>query len=279
MRQVDVHVREVQKEGLVLVVAHEPHAFFHVAFGDPALVGLRLNDVFISQQGQRWVFIVFFLPAHVIAVRNAVIAVESVARGQKCSLIAAVPFADNFGGVSLGFEEFGDGDFTGIESDALTGKEHPAPIERAKANARGIATGEHGPARRRTHRRRHVKVGESHAFFGHFVECRRFVDARPITAEVPIAEVVAVDQNDIGLHICPFAILSAMAFEIFAIYYTLFSQWMQVSANLCFLPLSSKTLCCATCHTSSPASQYQTPGTICEYQGGHCNSTPILFAP
>ena len=47
--QVNVHVGEVEEEGLVFVVAHETDAFFDVAFGDAALVGLCLDDFFVAQ--------------------------------------------------------------------------------------------------------------------------------------------------------------------------------------------------------------------------------------
>ena len=44
-----MHVGEVEKEGLVFVVAHEADAFFDVAFGDAALVGLCLDDFLVAQ--------------------------------------------------------------------------------------------------------------------------------------------------------------------------------------------------------------------------------------
>ena len=65
-------------------------------------------------KGRGGFFVVFFLYPHVVAIGNAVIAVESVAGGQKFWLVSAVPFADYFGGVAFVFEEFGDGDFAGI---------------------------------------------------------------------------------------------------------------------------------------------------------------------
>ena len=44
-----MHVGEVEEETAVFVVAHETDAFFDVAFGDAALVGLRLDDFFAAQ--------------------------------------------------------------------------------------------------------------------------------------------------------------------------------------------------------------------------------------
>ena len=40
-------------------------------------------------------------------------------------LIAEMPFADDGGGVALIFEDFGDGDFVGVDSFLIAGEENP----------------------------------------------------------------------------------------------------------------------------------------------------------
>ncbi len=173
--------------------------FFDVAFRDAALVGLGLDDGLVSEERQWWEApIVPALNSHVIAVGNPVVAVEAVSCRKMILLIAAVPLADDFHRVSHVLEETGDRGFARVESDSLTRKQHPATVELAKADTRGIATREHRASRGRADGGGHVEIGEPGTLGGHPVESGRLVDFGAVASEVTVAEVVAVDQDDVG---------------------------------------------------------------------------------
>ena len=118
--------------------------------------------------------------------------------GQEFGLIPAVPLADDFSGVTLVFEQASDGDLGGVQSQALAGEEDPAPVEGAEPDARRVAAGEHPASGWRADRGCHVEVGEAATFPGHSVEGGGLVDGRAVAAEVAIAEIVAVDEDDVG---------------------------------------------------------------------------------
>ena len=208
---------EVQEERLVDVLAKELDRPFDVATGEHRLVGLLLDHVLPVHQRQRRIgkhggwrepdrsqrvgvleVGVADLGAHVVAVRQPEPSVEPVVGRQELGLIATVPLADDLGGVAGVAEHRRDRVLVGVEPEAHAGEEDVQSVEVVEADARRVRAGQHGPARRRTHGGGHVEAGEPHTFTGELIDPRRVVEFGSVAAEVAVAEVVAVDQHDVG---------------------------------------------------------------------------------
>ena len=121
--------------------------------------------------------------------------VEAVHRRQKFVAVAEMVLAELAGGVAHGFERRGDGRRLRRHADGGAGLAH-----RGQPGAdRQLAGDEIGAARRAA--RLGVIVGEQHAFGGELVEVRRLArhDAAVIGADIEPADVVAHDEDDVGL--------------------------------------------------------------------------------
>jgi len=119
---VDHGVRQVEKEGVVLVFLYEFNRFFSVAFREGVLAGGGFDDFFVLHERQRWIA-GSFSGAHVVAIWDSEIVVEAVAGGEKRRLVAEVPFSDAAGGVAPFFQDFCNGDFVWIEALAVNREE------------------------------------------------------------------------------------------------------------------------------------------------------------
>ena len=120
--------------------------------------------------------------------------VEAVDGGQELIAIAEVVLAELAGGVALRFERGGDG--AGLGRHAGLGARL---ADRGHAGADGqFARDEVRATRRAT--RLGVVVGEQHAFLGQLVEVRRPPGhhAAMVGADVPHADVIAHDEEDVG---------------------------------------------------------------------------------
>ena len=120
--------------------------------------------------------------------------VEAVDGGQELIEIAQMVLAELAGGVALRFERGGNG--AGFRRDADLG---PRLADRGHAGADGqLAHDEVGATRRATRFR--VVVGEEHAFLGHLIEGGRSAGhhAAMVGADVPHADVIAHDEEDVG---------------------------------------------------------------------------------
>ena len=121
--------------------------------------------------------------------------VEAMHRRQKLVLVAEVVLAELAGGVAHSFQRLRDGDRLRRQAGGCAGL-----ADRGHAGAdRQLAGDEVGAARGATRFR--VIIGEQHAFGGDLVEIRRAAchHAAVIGAEIPDADVVAHDDDDVGL--------------------------------------------------------------------------------
>ena len=121
--------------------------------------------------------------------------VEAVHRRQKLVLVAEVVLAELAGGVAHSLERGGNRHRLRRDADGCAGL-----ADRGHAGAdRQFAGDEVGAARRAA--RLGVVVGEQHAFGGELVEIRRPAGhhAAVVGADVPHADVVAHDDDDVGL--------------------------------------------------------------------------------
>ena len=142
-------------------------------------------------------------------VRTALLRVEdhleSLLAGSGPVLAVQMPFAEDPGRVTGGFEGIGHGDDRRGKAGLVRDRDQPLESLRA---AVGAAHGEHvvarrvgagmqrGPAGRAVAGRR-VGLGKDHAFLHHPVEVRRLVEVAAVVAGVLPAEVVGVDQHDV----------------------------------------------------------------------------------
>ena len=106
-------VRQVQEERLVFVFADELKRLFRVAFGQQCLVRLGFDHLLVTHQRQRRP--AFAIPAHVIAVRNAEVAVEPLIGGQETIAMTEMPLADARRRVAALFEHLSNGDLIGMQ--------------------------------------------------------------------------------------------------------------------------------------------------------------------
>ena len=120
--------------------------------------------------------------------------VEAVDGGQELIEVAQVVLAELAGGVALRFER--GGNRAGFRRDAGLGARL---ADRGHAGADGQLAGDEVRATRRA-ARLGVVVGEQHAFLGQLVEVRRPAGhhAAVVGADVPHADVVAHDEDDVG---------------------------------------------------------------------------------
>ena len=82
-----------------------------------------------------------------------------------------------------------------------------------ETDARRVAPGQHRSARRRTHGRTHIEVRKAHALGGQRVYCRRVVHFRAIASEIAVAEVITVDQDDVGAGVAYETFVSTVIYQ------------------------------------------------------------------
>src|SRR5690606_27565635 len=125
---------------------------------------------------------------HVVRVRDAEVAVETLPRGEELGTMAEVPLPDARGGVAALPERLGDRPLLGGEPAFRIGKED-SPAVAAHAVSHGKAPGEKGGATRSANGRGRIELGEPHAFACHAVEMRRADRRMPVGGEIAVAEV------------------------------------------------------------------------------------------
>ncbi len=132
-------------------------------------------------------------------------AIENVVHGIEFFVVTEVPFAKDGRSVAGFFEQFGKGDFRGIQSQIVVGVFGVGVDYCGHACALLVASGEQPGARGAANGTAGVKVGEFESFAGHLFHCGR-VDPAPIRAGIAIAHVVGQYDDDVGfVHmLCPF---------------------------------------------------------------------------
>jgi hypothetical protein len=158
----NVHVGKIEKERLFFIFADKPDRFLHIPFGQRALIRLLLYYFFIPEQGERRILKMLepLLDSHIVTIGQSVIGIKTVPGGQELRLIAAVPLAHQFCGVSLLFQEGRDCYLFGIKPAALPREQNSPSVEQIKSDSPGIATGHHGSPGWRTDRGGHVEIGK-----------------------------------------------------------------------------------------------------------------------
>ncbi len=218
----------VEKEGLVLVVAGE----FQRGIGDEirrvlialkALVGLRFRRVFVRTQrvvrGEGRVvesdrLVVVPKVGGIEIVRHALAVVAEPAVKALLQLRPAggrpaeAPLAEAAGGVAGGFEDLRQRD-GGVRDGELSFVFRFAhhldalgvirlPVVADEGVARMLAGHQHA-AGRCADRISAVMLGELHALRSQAVHIRRLDDLLPVAAEIPRAEVIGQDEDDVRL--------------------------------------------------------------------------------
>ncbi len=222
MREVNGAVRQVEEERLVLAGVDELHRRRCVALDDALLLVLPhgRDDRLIFDKRERWLtrageaglgvasgtaglwfgkFVAevalrsVLAGPHVVRVRDAEVVIETTAARQEFRLIAEVPFSDARRRVAGLLQQLRHRALGGTQADRGAGKEHV----RNRQHALGIGARHQRRARRRAHRRG-VETRELAPFPRHAVEVRRAVELRPKRPDVRIAQVVDVDDDEVG---------------------------------------------------------------------------------
>ena len=119
--------------------------------------------------------------------------IEPLPRGQKLGLVAQVPFAHAGGGVTDLLEQLGDRALRRVQADLsdreqdLRDRQHPFRIA-ARHQRRARRRADDGG----------VVAGQLSPLGGHAVEVRRAVQRRAEGPDVPVTEIVDVDQDEVG---------------------------------------------------------------------------------
>ena len=125
--------------------------------------------------------------------------VKTVGRGQELILVAQVVLAELASGVAQGFEEFGQGRV--LLAEAQVGARQPH-LGHARAH-RHLPGDEGGPSSGAGLLA--VIIGETHTFSGNAVDVGGLVahHGAAVVAEVPVADVIAHDDQNVGLVLRP----------------------------------------------------------------------------
>ena len=187
----------VAEEGLVLVLVDEVDRGIRYGIGDQGLA-FGVGDMghrFVSLdpgQGRVFSFRVSSHP-HVVGIGNALVFVEALGKRHEGRLIAQMPLSEATGGVTRFFQDFGNGDFGGVQSPFVGREDHAL----SHSDAVGVTTRQEGRSGRGACGRTDVKVSQFHPFLGHAVEVRGGV-VRSEGSDVPVAHVVNEDDDDVG---------------------------------------------------------------------------------
>ena len=197
---VDGFVCNVETKGRVFVVFDE-------------LYGMLRDEV----RGIAFFFDVFeALPPvvhfHAVVVRDVVNvaadisakAIKVVVHGIEFFVVPEVPFAKDGRGVAGLFEQFGKGDFRGVQSHIVVGTFGIGADYFGHACTLLIASGEQSGARGAANGTAGVEVGEFKPFASHLFHCGR-VDPAPVRTGIAIAHVVGEYDDDVGFghRLCP----------------------------------------------------------------------------
>ena len=130
---VDVGMRQIEKERIVPMILYELDGFLGDDFRQQGLISAvaHVSDrLVLTDDRQRRVGaaisdgIPAFVPRpHIIRIRDAKILIEALRQRQEFRLIPEVPLAKTAGGIALGLEELGDGDFVRMEAACFAGEE------------------------------------------------------------------------------------------------------------------------------------------------------------
>ena len=170
--QVDVHVPQVQEEGLSPVLPDEPDAVLGVALGQAGLVRLLLDHGVVEHEGKRGPVLVPDLATHVVRVRQAEVVVEAVIGGQESRLVPAVPLPDHHRRVPGVSKEGRDGVLLRVQPEAHAREQDVVSLEAVEPDPGRVAASEQRTPRRAADGACHVEVGESHSLRGQRVDRR-----------------------------------------------------------------------------------------------------------
>jgi len=198
-------VRQVKEERLVLVRLNVADGLLRVALREVVAIHGRFDDIFIAHERQLGPNVGHFVLRHVIAVRNAEVGVETLARGQELRLVPQMPFADDGGGVARAFHHLGHGGL--LRMQALRGhglKHEGALVADMQVQPARVAARHGGGAAGSADAAGGIKTGQPHALGGHLVQMRRAVLRQPVEAgHIAIAEIVAEDKDEARVFACP----------------------------------------------------------------------------
>ena len=189
-------VREIEKEGSILVLLHKPDCFVGVNARQFRGVGRSFHDLSPTHQRHATVFFEIDDLDRIQVVQQSEVVIESLLLGQERRVKTKVPFADASRRVAVRLQQLGNRQFIRIETDSRIGTLDP----RRQADSARVTTGQQAGARRTADRRGRVVIRESDSLRGHGVDTRCCDLRRSIAAKVVVPLIVDEDEDDVGLH-------------------------------------------------------------------------------
>src|SRR5882762_7683040 len=118
-------MRDIKKKWACPIFLNELHGSVGVPGGKLRLVRHVLNDSFAFDQRQRRKIRAAggMIWPHVIGIRQAEVFIETLARWEKVTGMAEMPFSVNGGSIAARLQEFGHGNFVGVQRHHRTGRE------------------------------------------------------------------------------------------------------------------------------------------------------------
>ena len=200
---VNHRVRQVKEEGLFLVAADEVDGVLGVEGRQLILIGsvdIGIGEAVLGNQRQFRVVIPFMSDAmrlasrsHVIGIGEAEVFVKALVEWEEAFFIAEVPFAEDARGVVLLLTDFGKGGLLGGQTGLAVGAEGTE-----ESDTVGITAGQQGAAAGRADRLGRIETGELRPFLGELIEMRRGIALGAEGPDVAVAEVIHVDDDDVG---------------------------------------------------------------------------------
>ena len=106
------------------------------------------------------------------------------------------------GSVARGLQDFGDGDFIGIQSLPVSGEKHSEVRPRRHIDPLRITPGHQSGTRWSANRGGHIKAGQSGTLRRHLIDARRADVLAAEATQVAVALVVGEDDDEVGRPLC-----------------------------------------------------------------------------
>ena len=199
-------VGKIEKKRSRLILVDESQRLFSVTLRDRGLICGALDDLLVAHDRHvpvldlRLEELLAMLRrardrVHVVRVRDAVVGVEPVVRGEELWQVPEVPLADASGGVALRLERLREGDLASGQAAGRVGEENSSSVAAHTVSNRQTAGHERGTTRG-ADAAGGVELCQLHAFCRHAIEVRRADSRVAETGEIAVAEVVGEDDDE-----------------------------------------------------------------------------------
>ena len=194
-RNVQHGVGQVKEERSFLVALNEVKGFVGADFCQFVDVRRTLHHLAVAHQGHASLVLEKDRLDGVEVVQQAEVVVESLVARKKRFVKPEVPFSDAGGLVAMVLEQFGKGQFVGMNPRWGIRPVHPNFI----AHASRIATGQQARPRGAANRGRRIVIGKADAFLGHGIDTGGLYLGRSVASKVIVSLIIDQNENEVWL--------------------------------------------------------------------------------